>query len=247
MSRLLGRGRPAPHDPVPSVNLLSPWVFEALATRKLRQRFLAAACVLVMLVGAGWSVQHLRTRQAEQVLVVEQAETTRLTTQTNQLAPVRTYVATVAQQKVTVSESMADEVYLSRVLAGMRSATPSGADVETMAITVTPPVAAAAEGEAEAAVVDGATVSACPGPDPFNTRVVVGCVTLSGTASSRATVGDLVLNLGEDALFVEPFISTTTTAEGDDVVFTGSVGLSTRAFTGRYAEIDALLEKEAGR
>jgi Tfp pilus assembly protein PilN len=229
------------HNPVPSVNLLSPWVFEAIATRRLRRRFTVAAAVLALAVGAGWGVQHLRIGQAEQVLAVEQATTTRLTAQTNELAPVRTYVATVGQQKVLVQGAMADEVLLSRVLTGLRQATPSGAHVETTDITLTPP---ADPGSAQAAA--ATAPSACPGPDPFHTRTVVGCITVSGTADSRATVGDFVVNLGDDKLFVEPFISATTTAEGSDVVFTGSVGLSDKAVSGRYADIDAMIA-EGGR
>ena len=230
------------HSPVPSVNLLSPWVFEAIATRRLRRRFTFAAAALVLAVGAGWGVQHLRTGQAEQVLAVEQAHTTRLTAQTNELAPVRTYVATVGQQKVLVQGAMANEVLLSRVLTGLHNATPSGARVETTGITLSPPPPAAG---AQAAAVTA--VSPCPGPDPFHTRVVVGCITLSGTADSRATVGDFVVNLGDDKLFVEPFISATTTAEDTDVVFTGSVGLSEKAFSHRYADIDVALAKESRR
>jgi hypothetical protein len=230
------------HSPVPSVNLLSPWVFEAIATRRLRKRFTVAAAVLVLAVGAGWGVQHLRTGQAQQVLSVEQAETTRLTAQTNELAPVRTYVATVGQQKVLVQGAMGNEVLLSRVLTGLHNDTPAGARVETTGITLAPPPPAT---DAQPAAV--AAVSPCPGPDPFNTRVVIGCVTLSGTADSRATVGDFVVNLGHDKLFVEPFISATTTAEGTDVVFTGSVGLSEKAFSRRYVDIDAALAKEPGR
>lgn len=236
--------RNVPHSPVPSVNLLSPWVFERLATRRLRQRFTAAAGVIVLLLGAAWAVQTLRIGQAKQVLTVEQAETARLTAKTNQLAPVRTYVAAVGQQKVVVQEAMADEVYFSRVLTGLRSATPRTAEVESIAVTLRPPASAPAPDAAAAAP----PASPCPGPDPFNTKVVIGCMTLTGTADSRASVGDFVVRLGQDGLFVEPFISTTTTAEGDDVVFTGSVGLSRSAISRRYVEIDKLLDRaEVGR
>lgn len=252
------RTRHPAHTPVPTVNLLSPWVFEAMATRRLRRRFVVAGCALVLLLGAGWSVQHLRVGQAEQVLTVEQAETARLTAQTQELAPVRAFVAAVDQQKVTVQEAMRNEVYLSRVLSGLDDATPGGARVESVAVTVTPPAettgatgatdpAATGESSTDTAAAPAPstapTVSPCPGPDPFNTRVVVGCITLSGSADSRATVGKLVINLGGDKLFVEPFISTTTTADGDAVMFTGSVGLSTKAFSKRYAALGALLRK----
>ena len=69
---------------------------------------------------------------------------------------------------------------------GVEAATPFGVRVETLGVQVAPPVA---EGAA-------AVASPCPGPDPFNTRTVVGCVTLAGTAGSRAAVGDFVVNLG---------------------------------------------------
>ncbi len=230
--KLAPRTRTQPHGTVPAVNLLSPWTHEAIATRTLRRRFTVAGAALMLLVGAAWGVQHLRVGQAEQVLTVEQAETQRLTAETNELAPVRTYVATVEQQKGVVQQTMANEVPVSAVLDGIDGATPYGVRVETLGVQVTPP-------PAEGAAV--AVTSPCPGPDPFNTRTVVGCVTLSGTAGSRAAVGDFVVNLGDDRLFVEPFISTTTTAEDDVVTFTGSVGLSEKAFSKRYADMEKLL------
>jgi hypothetical protein len=255
-------GTPA-HRAVPAVNLLSPWSFEALATRKLRQRFVAAGAVVVLLVAAGWAVQHLRVTQAQQVLSIEQAETARLTSETQALAPVRAYVLGVEHQKQLVQETMANEVYFSRVLDGLRSAAPPGADVETASMTLAPPSAspAAPAGDAVNETESGATdssdptaqtapvpaVSPCPGPDPFNTRVVVGCITLSGSADSRATVGDFVVRLGDSDLFVEPFISTTTTADGKQVMFTGSVGLSKKVFSKRYADIEQLLEQDGLR
>ncbi len=237
------RRRAVPHETVPAVNLLSPWVFEAMAARRLQERFAVAAVVLVMLLGAGWALQHLRTGHAERLLADQQATTARLAGQNRELATVRTYVSSVLQQKQVAQDAMKDEVYLSRVMAALETATPAGAAVESITVKVTPPVGGAeGGGTAEAAAAD-AGESTCPGPDPFHTRVLVGCVTITGSAKTRASVGRMVLNLGSDPLFVEPFISTTTTAEGDDVTFTGSVGLSTKTFSRRYADIDALLAK----
>ena len=229
------------HSRVPTVNLLSPWVFESLAARRLRRRFAAAAAVLALLVGAGWMVQNLRTSIAERELAARQAETTKLLAQTKRLAPVRTYVAAVDQQKAMAQGAMENEVYLSRVLSGLRAATPAGARLENVAVKVSPVAKGDQSAEASAAAAAEDATGNCPGPDPFNTREVIGCVTLSGSASTRALVGDLVVALGKDALFVEPFISATTTAAGDDVVFTGSVGLSAKTFSGRYAAMDDLL------
>ncbi len=144
----------------------------------------------------------------------------------------RTYVNGVAIQELTVENAMADEAYLSAVLEGIRDATPEGAELTMVAVAVSgrpAPVDPAAPTDTST---DPASV--CPGPDPFNTRVVVGCVTLAGTAGSRAEVGEMVVRLGAAGLFVEPFISTTTTDEGDEVTFSGSVGLSEKVFSGRY-------------
>ena len=46
---------------------------------------------------------------------------------------------------------------------------------------------------------------------------------------------------------MEPFISTTTTADKAQVTFTGSVGLSPRVYSHRYTDIDKLLGTEVGR
>ena len=69
---------------------------------------------------------------------------------------------------------------------------------------------------------------------------VIGCVTLSGTASSRDAVGQLVENLAGSDAFAEPFISTTTTDEGASVAFSGSVALDPKVFSGRYDDLARL-------
>lgn len=237
------------HPEVPVVDLLSPWAVEAIAVRRLRRRFLAGAVALMLLLAAGWTVQHLRVEQARQLLAVQQAEAGRLGLETQELVPVQDFVAAVEQRKAVVSEAMANEIYVSLVVDGLRAAAPLGATIESVSVTVAPPTdpaqATGGAGGAAATGEPGSGVSPCPGPDPFNTRTVVGCVTLSGTAASRAEVGQLVVQLGEDGLFVEPFISTTTTADAKQVVFSGSVGLSEAVFSKRYAKIDKLIS-EAG-
>jgi hypothetical protein len=239
------RKGPVVHNPNPTVNLLSPWAFEAMATRKLYQWFAAGAVALLLLTTLVWSVQHLRTQSAQQSLAQEQARTRELTTQSKQLQPVQSYVSTVDDQKKLAGTAMQHEVLLSRVVSGLRQATPKGARMESISMTVSPSADDDAAGTgatpAPSATTGSGSGASCPGPDPFHTRELVGCVTVSGSARSRASVGALVENLGRDRLFVEPFISTTTTGDGKGFEFTGSVGLSTRAYSHRYADMDALL------
>ena len=148
--------------------------------------------------------------------------------------PVKAYVAGVAAQKATVKTTMSREIYFSRVLDGIRQATPVGASLDNLAVTLAAadPAAAAAAG---APATGAPAVSACPGPDPFNTKPVIGCITLSGSAMTRAQVGELVVALDHINLFVEPFISTTSAAD-QTVTFSGSVGLSKAAFSKRYGK-----------
>ncbi len=215
---------------LPGVNLLSASEFERIATRRLRQRFVVGGVALVLLVGGAWGFQHVRVTEARSLVAIEQAETNRLISQTQVLAPVRTFVSGVAAQESTVQDAMSGEVYFSEVLDGIRDATPPGAQLAMIAVTLADLSGAGAD------PTTGVLVSACPGPDPFNTLPVVGCATLSGTAASRAEVGDLVVKLGRSPLFVEPFIATTTTGEADEVAFSGSVGLSEKVFTRRFGD-----------
>jgi Tfp pilus assembly protein PilN len=232
---------------LPAVNILSPWVFEQMAVSQLRRRFGLAAFVLVLVVVAFWAIQGLRVDQAEQVLAVEQAETARLSAETGKLAPVQTFVATVGQQQLSVQNNMAAEIYFSRVLEELQNATPFAANVESVSIALDPNAGSVALGNAPAVGEALPVESPCPGPDPFNTKLVIGCITLSGSAGSRADVGELVINLGAEELFVEPFISTTTSGDADEVTFSGSVGLSDKVYSRRYAELEKVLKTAGAR
>ena len=242
--------------PLPTVNLLSPWSFEQMAVRRLRRRFAAAAALVLVAVAVAWPLQALRVADARDLLAVEQAETARVQKETTALLPVRTFVAGVEQRANLVSETMAREVYFSHVLGALQAAAPAGVRMDSVVATLAeePPAPVAAAPPAEGGAAEEgdtaaapppaapATPSPCPGPDPFNTRAVVGCITITGTASTRTEVGDFVVNLGDEELFVEPFISTTTTADAAKVTFSGSVGLSEKVFSGRYADMDRLLK-----
>lgn len=234
-ARRSGRGKGHPKPGLPGVNLLSPATFDLLTVRRLRLRFLAGAVALVVLTAGLWTVQHLRISETRKLVAVEQAETARLNSETRVLLPVKAYVAGVAAQQATVKATMSREIYFSRVLDGIRRATPVGASLDNLAVTLAVPDPAVAGVDPAVAA---PTVSPCPGPDPFNTKPVIGCITLAGSAATRAQVGELVIALDRINLFVEPFISTTSAADST-VTFSGSVGLSNAAFSKRYGKPEA--------
>jgi hypothetical protein len=228
------------HSGLPVVNLLSPAMFKDLAILKLRRRFVAAGLALVVLVGLGWTGQHMRAAEATKLLAVEQAETARLAVQSEALAPVSTFVTEVAGQKTLVQKTMANEAYLARVLDGLRRATPTGVRIETVGATIDSPA------EATGTTTQQSTVATCPAPDPFTKTVSVGCVIIGGKATSRAAVGQFVIRLTRSGLFVAPYISTTTatadnTTTSKTLTFAGSVALTKNVYSLRYADLTKLL------
>lgn len=262
MLRLADRGtRTRVTGALPTVNLLPASVFEAMAVRRLRRRFLLALIALVAVTAAVWGLLGVRIAAAESREEEAMARGAVLTAEVAELAPVREFTDAVARQEATVTTTMASEVLMSQVLAGLSAATPQGVSVESLGITLDPATVAAVlaaaeaapEGEAGAtpdattpggASGQGTADLACAGPDPFGTSPLVACVTLSGTAESRAAVGQLVIELGSAELFVEPFV-TTTNAEQGQVNFAGTVGLDVSAVSGRYADLSWILANGA--
>lgn len=234
-----------PGPSLPTVNLLSPAAFELIAVRVLRRRFMLAGIAVLAVLVALTAWQQLRVLDAEALVDAESEETRRLSASVNELKPVQTYVAGVQSQVATVQATMWSEIWFSDVFAGIEDALPPDAQLDSLTVALADQgvavVGTVAAGESDA---DTVLESPCPGPDPFNLKIVVGCVSIAGTAGSRADVGDLVIDLGANGLFVEPFITTTTSADSTRVAFSGSVGLSERVFSGRYADLAAGLFAE---
>ncbi|WP_309649323.1 hypothetical protein [Nocardioides sp.] len=240
----------------PALNLLSPWVLEELRVRRLRQRFAIGAVALVLSLAGGWTFQRLELEQVRADLRGEEAVSSGLTDRIGGLAEVRSYVQGVQGRALTVQGTMLTEVEFSSVLDALAQATPDGARIESVQVVL--PTGAAEPGPDDAVDPEdpdepddpgdagdvgarGLAGAVCPGPDPFATAVIIGCLDLSGTATDRAQVSRLVVALDRSRLFVEPFVSTTTTSDGSGVAFTGSVALSPAAFSGRFDDLPAQL------
>lgn len=115
----------------------------------------------------------------------------------------------------------------------------AGAAAGTTATTPAAPTAAASSAAAGAV--------SCARPDPFHPAAIIGCVTLSGTAPSRDVVGQFVNNLKAGTYYADPFVTTTTVTGTDgvqSVQFSGSVGLTGAAVSGRYADLSWLADSK---
>ncbi len=232
--RRRGRSKPATIE-VPAaaaVNLLSPWVREENKIRTLRLRFAAGAVALVVVLALAWTGLHLAIKGHQQDLSDQEASATVLRAQIADMAPLRAYTASIRGREQLLTTSMSSEVTFSRALAGLDDLLPKGTSIGTFNGTLTP-------SDDSGLVPTSGEASACPGPDPFGVTTVVACVELSGLAPSREAVSQLVLALAKSPLFVEPFISTTTTDDAKIVAFSGSIGLDPRLLSGRFADPDA--------
>ncbi len=257
--------------PGDAVNLLSPSFLEELAVLRLRGQMLLGVGLVLLLVVSGWAFQVLSLRTAEASLAGEEAAATTRQAQIKELAPVQGYVTGVAARATDVQTAMSTDISFSQALLSLVRAAPTGVDFDSVAVTLLTADQAAVDGGAAATTTDPSTASAttpapaaaddptrglsgsgCPGPDPFEAKPSVGCLVISGTATDRRAVGQLVQRLSRQDLFVEPFISTTTTASTettagvDGLTFNGTVGLTPKVFTGRYDDLLAQLglEKE---
>ncbi len=209
-----------------SVNLLSPWVVEENKVRLLRRRFVVMAVGLVAIIALVWVGLHLEIRNSESSLREDEAAAARLQTKITQMGPVRSYDAAITQRATLVADKMAPDVTFSRALEALAASLPEGVEIQSLTGTMIPADDGTTPPDASAA--------SCPGPDPFQTNTIAGCLELSGLAPSREAVSQLVQVLDESSLFVEPFVSTTTTDDADVVTFSGSIGLDERLLSGRY-------------
>lgn len=233
-----GRGRGATTST--AVNLLSPWVLEELKVHHLRRKFVGGALALLLVLGAIGGALQVRLGNVQDALAEQEAASSALQAQINELADVKVYVGNVALRATDVEEVMSTDVDLSDVLAKLLLALPEGkASFDTLAIHLNNEELSTDPSSA------GSEDTVCPGPDPFGTTEVVGCVELTGVAQSRADVSTLVQTLADSKLFVEPFITTTTIGENaidaaaqDMVAFGGSVGLDPQALAGRFVDLD---------
>ena len=220
---------------VSSVNLLSPWVHEELRVRRWRQRFALGLLALVVVIAGAWSYERVVLAQVEADLRGEEATAESLQGRIADLAQVQTYVDGVARRARAVQQQMVTDVAFSQVLEALADATPAGARIESLSVDLPTGVGVTIAPDGTIGeVTRGLVAAGCPGPDPFAVLEVIGCVTLSGTAADRSTVGRLVIELAAAKEFSEPFITTTTTDEGSSVTFSGSVALTPKVFSGRY-------------
>jgi|GEM_PF-2389435 len=233
---------------MPDVNLLPPRVFEAVHAKQA-QRKLALIGAALLLVGAGaYLGQTAQILSANNALDAEVANGVVLQKQVRALTPVKAFYGGVSAQKLAVQKTMAQELFFSKVSTELLKDAPAGVTISTVTI---------AASESGAAGATAAAGSSCPSANPFSPSPIVACVQFTGTAPAREGVSALLVSLIASQNFANAYIPVTDSAGAaatgaagaaagpTQVTFNGSVGVTDKFFSNRYAN-DAYLLKGAG-
>jgi len=220
----------------PDVNLLPPRVFDAVHAKRAQHKLAVAAGVLVLVVAAAYAAQTAQIMVANNALDVEMDRSALLDKQVRDLNPVKVFHAGVDAQKVTVQKTMARELRFSEVTTELLKNSPPNVHIETMTVSV------ASDAGASASSSPG---TACPAANPFEPVAMVTCVQFTGTANGREDVSLLLVNLNKSSKFANVYVPVTDSGDGKAVTFNGSVGITAKFFSNRYAD-DAYLLKDVG-
>lgn len=208
------------------VNLLPAEVVELVAVQALKRRLVIVAVAMIGLFAALYVGQFARITAANNDLAEANAKSATLSRQLADLASVKRFYADVENNQKTIMTTMQNEVLYSKVLSSLTKVTPNGIRLTNVNIAS---VGATAPGEAAG--------TPCPGPDPFNPVASVGCVTITGTASSRDAIGTFLTNVDRDDFFASPYVSATTADDKGQVSFSATVGLTDRVYPHRYNDV----------
>lgn len=222
---------------MPDVNLLPPRVFEAAQAQKVRRKLVVMGGAMVLIVAGLYAGQTAQIILANKALDTETAKGVVLDKQARDLAPVKAFYLGVAAQKTMVQTTMAKELVFSELASTLVATSGTDVVIQTMNVTATAPGTAGTQAAAA-----GAT---CPRPDPFGKVTIVTCVQFTGTAPGREGVAKFLSNLNKDDKFAAPYVPVTDSADAKGVTFNGSVGITDKFYSNRYAN-DAYLLKGVG-
>jgi Tfp pilus assembly protein PilN len=208
---------------IPLVDLLSPSVHERTAVKAIRKKMAVVGGVVLVALAGVWGLQSANIASAQNGLDEATAQQVALTQKITALAPVKSFYQEISRQEETVNSTLASEILTSRVLTEL-SRVSGGVTFDSIAISYsgTPTEEGAA------------STGGCPNTDPFSSVVSVGCITLTGTTQGRAGISTFLTAAAGSAFFVNPYVTSTTVDESGLTSFSGTLGLSQEALSGRY-------------
>lgn len=218
-----------------TVNLLSPEALEVVELRRIRRLFVLIGIGVVAAIVVGYIAQAAVIASANHDREAEESRGQTLAGQLTALTPVKAYYGAIEQNQLTIQQTMSGEVLTSLVFEALQAfGERSDVSLSNTGLTVN-------SGGGGAPAAAGAATSVCPNPDPFNpSSANAGCVTVDGTASSRAAIGEWIDTLQQNPMFADVFVPTATADPSGKVTFTATIGLSEEVYAHRYDDLDFL-------
>ena len=211
---------------LPQVNLLPTKVVNAIALGKLRRRSIGAMIVILIGLATVWVLQIPAITQAQLGVDSATEKNAQLAMRVKALAPIEQMVTQLKRQQTLVTTTMASQPKASDVVSHLAAAAATAGKPAISFVTTN----IAYQG----LPAPGGTLNPCPNPDPFGSRITIGCITFSANATNHQQISQFLTALEADRWFVGPFVSSTTSSTDNvtqktGILFTGSVGVSTDA------------------
>lgn len=219
--------------PDPSVTSKGLLPKSLVAKREVRQFAVRSGVIGLVVVAAaalGWGALSASAASAESAQHAQEAQNGTLGTSVGSLKAIDVQLKAFDAQRANVAVALQNDVTYSAVVKAARATAP-----KSVALTA----------------IASQFGTVCPGPDPFNAKPAIGCLTLSGSA---ATVDDVtlytqnIIKLSDDptktAWLVDPYATTASsgsavTAAGGTVgkvQFTLTVNFTPEALSMKYAK-----------
>lgn len=140
MSNLVRKSPTLALGAVPRADLLPPEIAVEVKAKEQRRGLITAVIALVVLVGAAYAGVTYLSGNANAELVAAQDRTTELLTEQAEYSEVRTLTGKVAQIKIDQQVGTSTEIDWKKYLIAVEAVLPSGANLETAAVTSSTPI-----------------------------------------------------------------------------------------------------------
>lgn len=216
------------------VDLLPREVREQVQIRKVVNQTVGLGIGAMVAFTLVFASQQGLIAKAKSDLNSEQGQASVLAEQAKKFLPVRTYFGQIESNALQIATNMSKEVAWQNTFDATYSDAAKGpVSIDSLALDVDTTVGGAQNANDPATSLTE-VAAGCPQVDLFaDNAPAVGCVKITGTADSRSNLSAWVTAMESNSLFVSPFVSDSTAADGE-VTFTASVGVTAKVFSFRY-------------
>lgn len=207
---------------LPRVNVLPESVRDRYALNQLIRRFVTIAALIVLVIGGVFGYgKFLDVGHQAAIKVIDEASS-KLQLQATALQQYELYKISIATKRTTLAGAVQNDVDVAKILNYLNGfATTNGIGFKSIALTLS-------DGKS------GAT--SCVSPDPFNVVPTIGCLSISGESTGRASTNAFFTGVGVTPGFTNGFISAVTNASGGKPsTFTGTVSITSAFYSGKYS------------